>query len=80
MHAQHIENTLKMQRRLDTLFRGTTRGFAFLVLATLIGIIISLIIGAMPTLQSFGFSFYSAVHGIRLLKTLVPSRPFMAPW
>lgn len=57
MHAQHIENTLKMQRRLDTLFRGTTRGFAFLVLATLIGIIISLIIGAMPTLQAFGFSF-----------------------
>ncbi|WP_035053453.1 phosphate ABC transporter permease subunit PstC [Andreprevotia chitinilytica] len=48
---------LKQQQRQDWLFRGATRFFAFLVLAILVGIIISLIIGAWPSIKQFGFGF-----------------------
>ncbi len=57
MQTLQDEGMLKMQRRLDMLFRGITRTFAFFVLATLIGIIISLIIGAIPSIEKFGFHF-----------------------
>ena len=50
--------TLKRQHLSDRLFRGTTRLFAFLVFAILVGIIISLLMGAWPALQSFGFKFF----------------------
>lgn len=49
--------TLKRQHLADTLFRGTTRMFAFLVFAILVGIIISLMMGAWPTLKAFGVKF-----------------------
>ncbi|WP_413438970.1 phosphate ABC transporter permease subunit PstC [Sulfuriferula sp. GW1] len=41
----------------DRIFRGATRVFAFLVLALLVGILASLIIGSMPAIHKFGFGF-----------------------
>lgn len=41
----------------DWLFFNLTRFFAALTLCLLAGIIISLIVGSMPTIQKFGFSF-----------------------
>ncbi|MBV8679074.1 MAG: phosphate ABC transporter permease subunit PstC [Aquitalea sp.] len=56
---EKFSNNQQMQRQqlLDNIFRVTTRFFAFLVLALLVGILISLIIGAMPSLSKFGWSF-----------------------
>lgn len=48
---------LARQKLLDFVFRNATRFFAFLVLALLAGIIISLIIGAMPAIKAFGLKF-----------------------
>src|SRR5437899_7861146 len=45
------------QMALDNLFMLTTRGFAFLLLALLIGILLSLLIGAMPSIHKFGWHF-----------------------
>ncbi|WP_028449146.1 MULTISPECIES: phosphate ABC transporter permease subunit PstC [Chitinibacter] len=53
---------MKMQRLQDALFVGSTRFFAFLVLATLSGIIISLIYGAMPSIKAFGLSFITSTE------------------
>ncbi|UOO81596.1 phosphate ABC transporter permease subunit PstC [Uruburuella testudinis] len=55
-----LQQKLKQQRLLDTLFVGTTRFFAFLVLASLGGILISLIIGALPSMREFGFGFFTS--------------------
>src|SRR5690348_16695121 len=44
-------------RLQDALFRWFTRSFAFLVLAILLGIIVSLIYGSLPAMQKFGFGF-----------------------
>jgi phosphate transport system permease protein len=54
-----FSNDQHMQRQMliDKSFRLTTRFFAFLVLAMLIGILISLVIGAIPSIKTFGFSF-----------------------
>ncbi len=41
----------------DALFRWFTRFFAFLVLAILLGIIVSLVYGSLPAMQKFGFGF-----------------------
>ncbi len=41
----------------DALFRWLTRSFAFLVLAILLGIIVSLVYGSLPAMQKFGFGF-----------------------
>lgn len=43
--------------RLDSLFRGTTLIMAILLFASVLGILLSLIIGAYPSLQKFGFGF-----------------------
>ncbi|TJZ75647.1 phosphate ABC transporter permease subunit PstC [Chitiniphilus eburneus] len=51
------EQRLKAQKIQDQIFRGSTRFFAFLVLVLLLGIIGSLIWGAMPALKAFGFGF-----------------------
>jgi phosphate transport system permease protein len=42
---------------LDAVFRNATRLTALLVFATVFGILISLLIGAQPALEKFGFSF-----------------------
>jgi phosphate transport system permease protein len=44
-------------RLSDALFRQLTRAAAILVLVILTGVIISLIVGAMPALRAFGFGF-----------------------
>ncbi len=41
----------------DFIFRAVTRFFAFLVLAILLGIIVSLVYGSLPAMQKFGFGF-----------------------
>ncbi len=50
--------TLKRQYLLDRLFRGATLSFAFLVLALLAGIIVTLVIGAWPSITTFGLGFF----------------------
>lgn len=54
-----LHQKLANQRRLDWLFVGTTKFFAFLVLASLAGILISLVIGAIPSMKQFGFGFFT---------------------
>ena len=51
---------LRRLRLNDKIFHGLTRGAAFAVLALLSGVIIALIIGAMPALSTFGFSFFTS--------------------
>ena len=46
----------------DTLFVGTTRLFAWLVLLSLSGILLSLVIGAWPAMQTFGLSFFTSAN------------------
>ncbi len=48
---------LKQQVWLDMMFRGLTRLSAFGVLALLLAIITSLVIGSMPAIEAFGFNF-----------------------
>lgn len=46
----------------DRLFRGTTRLFAYFVLLTVLAIFISLLMGAWPALDKFGFGFLSGTE------------------
>ena len=55
-----LQQKLKRQRLYDSLFVGTTRLFALLVLASLGGILISLVIGALPSMREFGFGFFTS--------------------
>jgi phosphate transport system permease protein len=48
---------MQQQMLIDKSFRLITRFFAFLVLAMLIGILISLVIGAVPSIKAFGLGF-----------------------
>ncbi len=48
---------LNQQIWLDMMFRGLTRLSAFGVLALLLAIIYSLVIGSMPAINAFGFNF-----------------------
>jgi phosphate transport system permease protein len=48
---------LQRQRWLDLLFQNVTLLFAFIVLALLAGILISLLVGALPAIKAFGFKF-----------------------
>src|SRR5438046_9946785 len=41
----------------DLFFRALTRCFAFLVLAILLAIIVSLVYGSLPAIEKFGFGF-----------------------
>lgn len=54
---EHIQQKLQRQRLLDSLFVNLTKLFAIVVLASLGGVLISLIIGAMPSIRTFGFDF-----------------------
>jgi len=51
---------LKRQIWLDMLFRGMTRLSAFGVLALLIAIIFSLVVGSLPAIKAFGFGFLTS--------------------
>ncbi|AVG15933.1 phosphate ABC transporter permease subunit PstC [Chromobacterium vaccinii] len=57
MQKLSYEQQLGRQQLLDKIFRVTTRCFAFLVLALLLGILLSLLVGAMPSIKGFGWSF-----------------------
>jgi phosphate transport system permease protein len=54
--------SLRKQHRLDQLFRHATRFFAFLVLALLAGILISLLVGSLSSIQTFGFGFFASAE------------------
>lgn len=51
------EKSMHKQRQQDWLFRSSTLFFAVLVLMLLVGIIVSLVIGAMPSIKAFGLGF-----------------------
>ena len=55
-----LQQKLATQRKLDWLFVSLTKFFAFLVLASLVGIMITLIIGAIPSMQHFGWGFLTS--------------------
>ncbi|MBP6345782.1 phosphate ABC transporter permease subunit PstC [Neisseriaceae bacterium CLB008] len=55
-----IQKRMATQRKVDWLFVNTTKFFAFLVLASLAGILISLTIGAWPSLAHFGLDFFTS--------------------
>jgi phosphate transport system permease protein len=50
-------DNIARNRRNDVLFFNVTRFFAVLTLVTLIAIIVSLVIGAWPSIQKFGLAF-----------------------
>ena len=52
----------KNQNTLDILFRNVTRLSAFAVLALLLAIIASLIIGSLPAIKAFGFGFLTSAE------------------
>ncbi|MGB5079346.1 MAG: phosphate ABC transporter permease subunit PstC [Burkholderiales bacterium] len=56
------EASLRRHHRIDELFRFATRGFAFLVLALLAGILISLVVGSAPSIKAFGFGFLAGAE------------------
>lgn len=45
---------------LDTLFRGATKLFAFVVFFLLFGIMITLLVASWPALKTFGFHFFTS--------------------
>jgi len=55
-----LEARLKRQAILDLLFRSLTRIAAFGVLALLVAIIASLVVGSMPAIHTFGFGFLTS--------------------
>ncbi len=55
-----LMNKLARQKRLDGAFVWATKLSALLVLLTLGGIMVSLMIGALPSIREFGFSFYTS--------------------
>ena len=57
MSTQLSSSTQKPRTNLDPLFRLITRCFAFLVLALLAAILLSLIQGATPAIKHFGLGF-----------------------
>jgi phosphate transport system permease protein len=50
-------SVLRRLRVTDDVFRGVTRGSAMFVLLILSGVILALVIGSMPAIRAFGFSF-----------------------
>lgn len=53
---------MKRHNLLDILFRNVTRLSAFAVLVLLIAIIVSLIIGSLPSIKAFGFQFLTSAE------------------
>ena len=60
-----LRSQLAKQKRYDLLFVNATKAFAILVLLSLGGILVSLIIGAWPSIQAFGLDFIPVIIGIR---------------
>ena len=55
--ARSRSRRLRRLRTGDALFRALTRAAAVAVLVVLAGVILALIVGALPALQTFGFGF-----------------------
>jgi phosphate transport system permease protein len=62
--ASNTQNAgaMRKQRLQDFLFHKVTFGFALSVLLVLVGIIVSLVIGAWPAFSEFGLSFITTVE------------------
>ena len=60
MSSSIPDHLLRKHRRLDRLFEFATRFFAFLVLAVLAAIIVSLVVGSVPAMEKFGFGFLTS--------------------
>jgi phosphate transport system permease protein len=60
--SEALRKTMRKQRMQDFLFHKVTLLFAASVLLVLVGIIISLVIGAAPALKAFGAGFISRVE------------------
>ncbi len=61
-HNPTLSRKLARQQKLDTAFVWTTKLSALLVLLTLGGILVSLIIGALPSIKTFGLGFYTSAN------------------
>lgn len=57
-----LTTQLAKQKRNDLIFVNLTKAFAILVLFSLGGILLSLVIGAMPSIQAYGFGFYHSAE------------------
>lgn len=57
-----LPTQLAKQKRNDLIFVNLTKAFAILVLFSLGGILLSLVIGAMPSIQAYGFGFYHSAE------------------
>jgi phosphate transport system permease protein len=53
---------MKRHNLLDILFRNVTRLSAFAVLVLLVAIIVSLLIGSLPSIKAFGFQFLTSAE------------------
>ena len=60
--SKAMATTMRRQRLQDFIFHKITFGFAFSVLLVLLGIIISLVVGAWPAFQTFGPAFITTVE------------------
>ena len=60
MASSDLQAQLAKQKRNDFIFVNLTKFFALLVLFSLGGIMISLVIGAWPSIQEYGFGFYTS--------------------
>lgn len=58
--ADSLKGQLNKQKKLDAIFVLATKFFALLVLLSLGGILASLVIGAIPSMQAFGLGFYTS--------------------
>ena len=75
--ASSRSRALRLLRLGDGLFRSMTLGSALLVLVILGGVIVSLIIGSMPAMQTFGLDFltterWNPVEGSEKFGALAP--------
>lgn len=55
-----LKHQLAKQKRYDAIFVNATKAFAILVLLSLGGILLSLIVGAWPSITEFGLGFYTS--------------------
>ena len=55
-----LTRQLAKQKRYDAIFVNATKAFAILVLLSLGGILLSLIVGAWPSITEFGLDFYTS--------------------
>lgn len=57
-----IAGAMRRQRWQDFLFHKITLGFALFVLLVLLGILVSLLLGALPAFREFGWAFITTVE------------------